>query len=61
VTFSMNRKGNDIIECIECGGTGECEVDYYMPHSSGRDVGFIETKIEECDWCGGTGEVEEDE
>ncbi len=50
-----------MIECEQCNGAGECEVDYYMPHSSGRDVGFIETKIEECDWCGGAGEVEEDE
>ena len=50
-----------MIECEQCNGAGECEVNYYMPHYSARDVGFIETKIEECDWCGGTGEVEEDE
>ncbi len=50
-----------MIECKDCGGTGECEVDYAMPQSNSRDVGSIETRIEECDWCGGTGEVEEDE
>jgi len=49
------------VECIECGGTGEMEVDYAMPHNNSRDVGFIETRIEECDWCYGTGEIEEDE
>ena len=50
-----------MIECEQCNGAGECEVDYHMPHNSSRDVGFIETKIEECEWCNGTGEVEEDE
>jgi DnaJ-class molecular chaperone len=48
-------------ECIDCGGTGEMEVDYDMPQSNSRDVGFIETRIEECEWCNGTGEIEEDE
>jgi len=50
-----------MIECEECGGTGEMEVDYHMSHNSGRDVGFIDTQVEECDWCCGAGEVEGDE
>ena len=53
------------IECPQCNGAGECEVDYDMPHGFGRDVGYIETRIEECDWCNGSGlikiEDEEDE
>ena len=48
-------------ECEQCNGAGEVEVDYAMPQSNSRDVGFIETRIEECDWCNGTGEIEEDE
>ena len=49
-------------ECPQCNGAGECEVDYDMPHGFGRDVGFIDTRIEECDMCNGSGEVElEDE
>ena len=61
VTFSMNKEGSDMNECIDCGGAGEVEVDYAMPQSNSRDVGSIETRIEECDWCNGTGEIEEDE
>jgi hypothetical protein len=48
-------------ECEQCNGAGECEVDYHMPHNSGRDVGFIDTRIEQCDMCDGTGEIENDE
>jgi len=48
-------------ECEQCNGSGECEVDYHMPHNTGRDVGEIETQIEQCDMCDGTGEIENDE
>lgn len=48
-------------ECEQCNGAGECEVDHHMPHNSGQDVGFIDTRIEQCDMCDGTGEIENDE
>ena len=44
-------------ECAQCNGAGEVEVDYPMPHSSSRDVGYIETRLEACDMCAGSGEV----
>ena len=47
-----------MFECPQCNGAGECEVDYDMPHGFGRDVGFIDTRIEQCDMCNGSGEVE---
>jgi len=44
-------------ECIECGGSGEVEVDYAV-----RDFvhgGYIKTEIETCRDCDGSGEVED--
>jgi len=48
-------------ECPQCNGAGECEVDYHMPHNSGRDIGEIETRIEQCDMCDGSGEIERED
>lgn len=46
------------IDCPQCGGTGEMEVDEYKPQSFSRDVGEIYTTLEECDLCLGNGEIE---
>ena len=50
-----------LFECPQCNGAGECEVDYEMPHNSGRDIGEIETRIEQCDMCEGLGEIERED
>jgi DnaJ-class molecular chaperone len=47
-----------MIECPECGGSGEVEVDYYAPQSASRDVGDVYSLIEECPLCDGSGEIE---
>jgi|GEM_PF-1584415 len=50
-----------MVECPQCNGDGECEVDYHMPHNSGRDIGEIETRTEQCDMCDGLGEIERED
>lgn len=47
-----------MIECPECGGAGEYEVDVPMPHNAGRDVGYLDSRWETCEMCEGEGVVE---
>ena len=62
----MSKIGNHIInlqeipvlmDCPECNGKGEVEVDVPRPQSFSRDVGYIDTRWEVCEECLGNGEV----
>lgn len=48
-------------DCPECCGDGLVEVEYERPQSFGRDVGYIESRLESCYNCAGSGEIEMDE
>ena len=43
--------------CPDCLGDGTIEVEFARPHNFGRDVGYIDTRIEVCETCNGDGEV----
>ena len=62
----MSKMGNHIVnlqeipvymECPQCGGTGEYEVDVPRPHASGFNEGFIDSEWVICEECLGNGEV----
>ena len=67
----MSKIGNYVVEmqemvstrdCPECDGDGRVEVEFALPHSFSRDVGYLDTRMEDCENCSGSGEVElEDE
>ena len=42
-----------LVECPECGGSGEIEVDVPRPHAGGFNEGWIDTEIERCGECNG--------
>jgi excinuclease UvrABC ATPase subunit len=48
------------INCPECFGLGEVELNTFKPQSFSRDVGYIETNMESCEHCEGLGVIEID-
>lgn len=62
----MSKIGNHVVylsetpvymDCPQCGGTGEVEVDVPRPHAGGFNEGYIDTVTEICEECLGNGEV----
>ena len=46
-----------MIQCPECDGAGEYEIDVPRPHALGFNEGFIDSEWSTCAHCGGDGEV----
>jgi DnaJ-class molecular chaperone len=61
--MSINSDGNvEAIDCPECSGSGEVEIERHRPHSFNRDVGVIDVTKGECETCAGIGAIpKEDE
>lgn len=50
-----------MIPCPDCDGDGCVEVEYAVPHSASRDVGYLDYRMEDCEKCFGSGEVERED
>ena len=48
-----------MIDCPECGGTGEATFEVFCPMSSQNDFGDFEEVVLECEDCGGNGQIEQ--
>jgi len=63
-TVMMSIDGGEYVEaidCPDCFGWGEVDVEYPRPQSFDRDIGVIDVVKGECERCSGIGAIQKED